>query len=659
MPLISREKISSIVEKVHASESLILAIGIAAIIIGILVDVFFIRIICLLCVLFSAFFMFSSLRGKSLQLIPGKRRHNSLFRSYSGSEMMKKLFFDDFQSQPQDSHQTTSRKEEMDEVSKHVEAETPHVTGVTEREILIEERREKAVPTFTVSDFFDADSEIYRGDTEPRTEFDFLLTKILGVIKEVFFAHTVAFFWVNREKQQMVMEAIATDSAAYNATRRFPLGDDLVSKVAVSGKPEFITEVNPKSEAELFRYYDTPASVKSFIGVPVFFTRGASDVAIDQPVAVVAIDSKASDEFGHETMLLLGKFTKLISAFIKSYNDKYELLLDAELLSSIRRMQERIRKNFSVSTIIQTLTEESSKIISWDFLGIVLFDEAKRAWIVKKVTNRSHAKYITMDQPIDFPSSITGNVIKQNTYALVHDLTKETIPRYNDREEIDAKGSLVSVPISSINKCYGALTIESSEKHSFTRRDLDMLYRLSENAAAALEVFYLQEMINEYVIVDDVTGMYSRKFFTQRLEEELQRSDDNGSELSLLFITIDKGDELRNRFGFDGFERITVTIARAIRACVRTYDLVGRFDSDRFGILLINTAANDAYLWAEKIRKHIAGLVVNLEGKSFSITISVGVAGALEGMKKEELIGNTVAVLGTASQAGGNVVRVF
>jgi transcriptional regulator with GAF, ATPase, and Fis domain len=296
----------------------------------------------------------------------------------------------------------------------------------------------------------------------------------------------VAFFWVNREKQQMVMEAIATDSAAYNATRRFPLGDDLVSKVAVSGKPEFITEVNPKSEAELFRYYDTPASVKSFIGVPVFFTRGASDVAIDQPVAVVAIDSKASDEFGHETMLLLGKFTKLISAFIKSYNDKYELLLDAELLSSIRRMQERIRKNFSVSTIIQTLTEESSKIISWDFLGIVLFDEAKRAWIVKKVTNRSHAKYITMDQPIDFPSSITGNVIKQNTYALVHDLTKETIPRYNDREEIDAKGSLVSVPISSINKCYGALTIESSEKPTTKQSACSSAVRLRDASSDAL-----------------------------------------------------------------------------------------------------------------------------------------------------------------------------
>jgi diguanylate cyclase (GGDEF)-like protein len=143
------------------------------------------------------------------------------------------------------------------------------------------------------------------------------------------------------------------------------------------------------------------------------------------------------------------------------------------------------------------------------------------------------------------------------------------------------------------------------------------------------------------------------------MEEELQRADDAGNELSLLFITIDKADEITQRFGNDGYERVILTLAKAIRSSVRHYDLVGRYESDRFGVLLVNTAANEAYLWAEKIRKNIAGLVINLDGKNFSITISIGVAGALEGMKKEELLGNTVAVLNAASQAGGNVVRVF
>ena len=145
----------------------------------------------------------------------------------------------------------------------------------------------------------------------------------------------------------------------------------------------------------------------------------------------------------------------------------------------------------------------------------------------------------------------------------------------------------------------------------------------------------------------------------QRIDEELQRSDDLGSELSLLMITVDRSDEIMQRFGIDGFERIMLTLAKAIKTGVRQYDVVGRFDTDRFAVLLVNTAANEAYLWAEKIRKTIAGVVISLEGKSFSMTISIGLSGAGEGMKKEELVGNSVAVLNTASQTGGNVVRVF
>jgi diguanylate cyclase (GGDEF)-like protein len=100
-------------------------------------------------------------------------------------------------------------------------------------------------------------------------------------------------------------------------------------------------------------------------------------------------------------------------------------------------------------------------------------------------------------------------------------------------------------------------------------------------------------------------------------------------------------------------------LAKAIRLSVRKYDIVGRLDFNRFGLTLLNTTANEAYLWAEKIRKNVAVHVITLEDKSFSITISVGVCGALEGMRREELIANAVTVLHKASEAGGNAVRVF
>jgi diguanylate cyclase (GGDEF)-like protein len=186
-----------------------------------------------------------------------------------------------------------------------------------------------------------------------------------------------------------------------------------------------------------------------------------------------------------------------------------------------------------------------------------------------------------------------------------------------------------------------------------------MLYRLAENAAAALEILYLKEIINEYVIIDDVTGMYSRKFFVERMEEELQRANESGNELSMLVISMDRAHDLETRYSREGFERVMTALAKVVRASVRPYDVVGRFDDHAFSVLLIHTAASDAYLWAEKIRKSIAAYVINLDGRSFSITISTGVCGGIEGMKKDELLGSAMTVLSKACEAGGNAVRVF
>ncbi len=661
-----KEKLENMVARASSIDGIILFVGVIALVVGILVDVFILRLLCLLAVMASAILVFLSLRGKGKEIHHGFHGLNSLTHSQFGSGIMKKLVFDDFQSQSGGSFM-------VEEVLEEAESPAAEISEPPEPMLASDDSTEYSAPgiltvrpevkpiikEFQVSDFFDVDSNIFKGDSEPRTEFDFLLNKVLLTIKEVLFAHSVAFFWANREKQQMVMEARVTDSPNFISSRRFPIGHDLVSKVAESGTPELITEVNPVSEQELFQYYESVEGVKSFAGVPVYFSAVPNEHTIGLPVAVIAVDSKTEDTFGRETLALLGQFTKLVSALIKSYTEKYDLLLDSELLRSLRRLQERIRDDASLQTIAQALSEETSKLINWDFLSIVLYDEKKHAWVAKKVTNRGRESYIIPEQGIDFPDSIVGQTIRSNSPTLVDDLESHLPPRYYSGEQLTMKGSFVSIPISSFNKCYGALNVESCSKHNFNKQNVEVLSRLAEQTASALEILYAGDIIREYVIIDDLTGVYSRKFFTQKIGDELHRADDTGTELTMLFITADKSNEISERFGQEGFERVMVTLSKVIRASVRPYDLVGRFDMNRFGVLLVNAPANDAYLWAEKIRKNVASHTMSLDGKSFSITISIGLCGALDGMKREEILANTTTVLNRASEAGGNAVRVF
>jgi PleD family two-component response regulator len=85
---------------------------------------------------------------------------------------------------------------------------------------------------------------------------------------------------------------------------------------------------------------------------------------------------------------------------------------------------------------------------------------------------------------------------------------------------------------------------------------------------------------------------------------------------------------------------------------------MGRQSENRLGLLLIHTTASDAYLWAEKMRKQIAGQVITAGSRSLSVTVSIGICGLMDGMLTEELATGSDKVLVKAMEHGGNLVRV-
>jgi diguanylate cyclase (GGDEF)-like protein len=656
-----------IVKAVQPIDGFVMTAALCAIVgIGVANEIM-VRLICVGIAAVAGVLFASSMHAKQTGLRQGFRDAKSPSYSPEEGSAMKKLVFDDFQ--PHMRVTAPPMAEEVAAANRDTEtmiAERPFVSVSPMKPTQPLKVRGTVAPAeFQISDFFDVNSDVLRGPAadkgqpELRDEFDFLLNKVLHVVKEVTFSHTVAFFWANREKQHMVCEAKVTESQDFLSTRRFPVGHDIVSQIAGSGKPELITQVNPTSEQELICYYNNVQYIKSLVGVPVFYPALPSDQMPAEPVGVLILDSTTEDAFGYETIALLGQFTKLISALIKTSTDKYDLLLDAELLNSIRRLQERIRTDFSTPTIAQSLIDEGGKLLNWNFISVVLYDDVKRAWTVKKVVNRIQEAYVAQERIIDFGESIVGKSIKSNTHHVVHDLETEQLPRYHSGEKLVNYGSFVSIPISSLNKCYGAINVESRDKYNFSRRDIEILYRLADNAASALEILYMNDIIKEHVVTDDVTGAYSRKFFLKRMEEELARADDYGTELSVLLFAIDYANRIVERYGSEGMEAVLIDISRILRSSIRQYDCISRYDFNRFGAILVNTAANDAYLWAEKIRKTIASHIINIDDKGFSVTVSAGVCGALEGMKAGELFDHATAVLHKGMEGGGNTVRVF
>ena len=297
--------------------------------------------------------------------------------------------------------------------------------------------------------------------------------------------------------------------------------------------------------------------------------------------------------------------------------------------------------------------------MSWDFVTIILFDDKRQAWLVQTVLNRAGDEYVSVGQEIDSDESLVGIALDE-AKGRVFNLSEAGLPpRFLKSERERNKGTFLVVPILSAERCFGVVTVESKEDGAYTESDLKTLKQLTDVSSLTFDILSLNDMVQAYIHIDEATGVAGRTFFLERLSEETQRSNDFITDLSLVFVAVDRMDEHINRYGSEGFDFVMRNVGRMIKTSIRQYDILGRYDVNQFAVLLVNTTANEAQIWAEKLRKNIAGNVINIDDKSFSVTVSIGLCPAVDGITDLDLLERTSHVLRKAIEAGGNLVRIY
>jgi diguanylate cyclase (GGDEF)-like protein len=560
---------------------------------------------------------------------------------------MRKLVFDDLQSAGKQ-----YRIDFLDDSGQRVGTGSPAPPATARRNAEATTSVE-----FRSEDFLEASDGDSAGERGARSEFRTVMLRLLTVLKEVHFARSVCLYWVNTEKQQLVLETHVTDSPAFTAHGRRELGSDILSQVARTGKPQLVNYLEDSGERDVLPYYDAPEPVKTAVAVPIFYAGATTAEA--GPVAILALDCLEDDAYGPETMALLARFAKLISSLIRTYTDKYDMLVDSEVLRSLGRLRDQFSMEFSAPAITRALAEESSRLIPWDYISVVVYDDTRKAWIVQQVLNRMNDPYVPLLAEVDLQRSLVGSVVQSSAPKVVDRCDALGVPRFYQAERCEAKGSLMAIPLTSLSRCYGAVVVESKDPGSYSDSDVRLIQRLTETASWALEVLSLTEVMNNFVALDETTGVSTRRHFLERLQEEVQRATDFNNDLAVVMISVDRLEEQTSRHGKDALDVVLQSIGQMIKSSMRQYDVVGRFDVNRFGVVLVQTNANEATLWAEKIRKNVASNIINIDNKSFTVTISVGVAGPSAEMTDLGLLENAERVLKKAVEAGGNLVRVY
>ncbi|KAA9028369.1 sensor domain-containing protein [Niallia endozanthoxylica] len=159
---------------------------------------------------------------------------------------------------------------------------------------------------------------------------------------------------------------------------------------------------------------------------------------------------------------------------------------------------------------------------------------------------------------------------------------------------------------------------------------------------------------------DTLTGLPNRRFFMDCLYKAVRNAEDLNVKLGVMFIDVDKFKYINDSHGHEMGDQILIEVAKRIRKCLRSSDVVARFGGDEFTILLSNiSGAKDVEIVAQRMVT-LFREPVELEGHLFNLSCSIGIAlYPSNGRVVDELLKRADIALYTVKEQGRNGFLFF
>ena len=156
--------------------------------------------------------------------------------------------------------------------------------------------------------------------------------------------------------------------------------------------------------------------------------------------------------------------------------------------------------------------------------------------------------------------------------------------------------------------------------------------------------------------VDELTGLFNRRFLDLYLAKELNRARRYEQRFSVVFIDLDDFKSINDGYGHDVGDEVLVSLAREIQALLRKEDFAARYGGEEFVVVLPHTDTEGARRFVERLSSRHAA--VDFPG-GIRVTYSGGIATfPLHGASERELIHNADLALYQAKLTGKAHVRV-
>lgn len=331
----------------------------------------------------------------------------------------------------------------------------------------------------------------------------------------------------------------------------------------------------------------------------------------------------------------------------------------------LRRFQSHELRLISLGSLfelIQDVLYPDQSVFNWDVVALLLLDpeyEIRRILDEEGVELKDHPALMFAAHPDDLDSLFPFSLFpllgpyraKQHAVLFPH-VTRPP-------------SSIALLPLVRHGKLIGSLNIGSYQPERFVKGvRTDFLEHLAAIVAICIENGTNLERLKRQGLTDTLTAVNNRRFFDQRLKEEMELCGRNQNPLSCLLLDVDHFKRVNDTYGHQIGDLVLKEVAALIRAQLRGSDVLSRYGGEEFAALLMGASQSKAMEVAERVRQSVASHAFKTpNGHNFNVTISIGVAtyvpaplGGSVRPSGEVLVGHADRALYEAKSGGRNQV---
>jgi diguanylate cyclase (GGDEF)-like protein len=224
--------------------------------------------------------------------------------------------------------------------------------------------------------------------------------------------------------------------------------------------------------------------------------------------------------------------------------------------------------------------------------------------------------------PEDRPDGhICYDVIKggRDTSLLVRNLPNTDYFRTDPNVEAYQLQTYVGRVVKCHNTCVGSLCVVFQKDYIPTQEDEELMGMI----ASAIAVEEERLKVSEEAVRDILTGLYNRRYFNHRLDEEINRAEQDGLTLGILLCDIDQFREVNSVYGHQKADEILKAVARSFQDSTRGIDSVFRWGGDEIVVVLKDPDRDSLLNIADRIRRGVHEVGGKVE---HDLDVSIGAA---------------------------------